>query len=203
MTGSRAIGLTSAEVAQRVADGRINEVPSRATRSVAEIVRANVFTRINAILAVLFAIVLATGSLVNGLFGLLIILNSVIGVIQELRAKLTLDRLSIVGQVKPLVRRADGTRPLSPGEVVSGDVIELGPGDQVVVDGLTVEESGLEIDESLLTGEADPVLKSVGETVTATALALGAFGAAIIEALWWLQGAAGEARPRLWRRPES
>ncbi len=110
MIGSRAIGLTSAEVAQRVADGRINEVPSRATRSVADIVRANVFTRINAILAVLFAIVLATGSLVNGLFGLLIILNSVIGVIQELRAKLTLHRLSIVGQVKPLVRRAPTSR---------------------------------------------------------------------------------------------
>lgn len=177
MTGSRAIGLTSAEVAQRVADGRINEVPSRATRSVADIVRANVFTRINAILAVLFAIVLATGSLVNGLFGLLIILNSVIGVIQELRAKLTLDRLSIVGQVKPLVRRADGTRPLSPSEVVSGDVIELGPGDQVVVDGLTVEESGLEIDESLLTGEADPVLKSVGETVMSGSFVVAGTGA--------------------------
>ena len=177
MTGSRAIGLTSAEVAQRVADGRINEVASRATRSVADIVRANVFTRINAILAVLFAIVLATGSLVNGLFGLLIILNSVIGVIQELRAKLTLDRLSIVGQVKPLVRRADGTRPLSPSEVVSGDVIELGPGDQVVVDGLTVEESGLEIDESLLTGEADPVLKSVGETVMSGSFVVAGTGA--------------------------
>src|SRR5271163_4039534 len=177
MTGSRAIGLTSAEVAQRVADGRINEVPSRATRSVADIVRANVFTRINAILAVLFAIVLATGSLVNGLFGLLIILNSVIGVIQELRAKLTLDRLSIVGQVKPLVRRADGTRELSPSEVVSDDVIELGPGDQVVVDGLTVEESGLEIDESLLTGEADPVLKSVGEMVMSGSFVVAGTGA--------------------------
>ena len=177
MTGSRALGLTSDEVAQRVADGRVNEVPSRATRSVADIVRANVFTRINAILAVLFAIVLATGSLVNGLFGLLIILNSVIGVIQELRAKLTLDRLSIVGQVKPLVRRADGTRPLSSSEVVSGDVIELGPGDQVVVDGLTVEESGLEIDESLLTGEADPVLKSVGETVMSGSFVVAGTGA--------------------------
>jgi cation-transporting P-type ATPase E len=177
MTGSRAIGLTPAEVAQRVADARINEVPSRATRSVADIVRANVFTRINAILAALFAIVLATGSLVNGLFGLLIILNSVIGVIQELRAKLTLDRLSIVGQVKPLVRRADGTRALSPSAVVSDDVIELGPGDQVVVDGLTVEESGLEIDESLLTGEADPVLKSVGETVMSGSFVVAGTGA--------------------------
>ncbi len=177
MTGSRATGLTSAEVAQRVADGRINDVPRRATRSVADIVRANVFTRINAILAVLFAIVLATGSLVNALFGLLIVLNSVIGVIQELRAKLTLDRLSIVGQVKPLVRRADGTRELPPAEVVSDDVIELGPGDQVVVDGVAVEESGLEIDESLLTGEADPVLKSVGEAVMSGSFVVAGTGA--------------------------
>jgi cation-transporting P-type ATPase E len=165
MTASPAAGLTRAEVAQRIADGRANDVPSRATRSVADIVRANVFTRINAILAVLFAIVLATGSLINGLFGLLIIVNSVVGMVQELRAKQTLDRLSIVGQAKPLVRRADGTRELPPGEVVSDDIIELGPGDQVVVDGTVIEGAGLEVDESLLTGEADPVLKHIDDVV--------------------------------------
>ena len=69
MTASPAAGLTAAEVAQRVADGATNDVPNRATRSVADIVRANLFTRINAILAVLFAIVLATGSLINGCSG--------------------------------------------------------------------------------------------------------------------------------------
>ena len=74
-----------------------------------EIVRANVFTRINAILGVLLLIVLATGSLINGLFGLLIIANSGIGIIQELRAKKTLDKLAIVGQAKPAVRRQSGT----------------------------------------------------------------------------------------------
>jgi len=177
MTGSPVAGLTPAEVAQRVADGRANDLPSRATRSVADIIRANVFTRINAILAVLFAFVLATGSLINGLFGLLIILNSVIGMVQELRAKQTLDRLSIVGQAKPLVRRADGTRELLPNEVVSDDIIELGPGDQVVVDGLVLEESGLEVDESLLTGEADPVLKSVDETVMSGSFVVAGTGA--------------------------
>jgi cation-transporting P-type ATPase E len=165
MTAPPAAGLTPAEVAQRVADGRANDVPSRATRSVAEIVRANVFTRINAILAVLFAIVLATGSLINGLFGLLIIVNSVVGMVQELRAKQTLDKLSIVGQAKPLVRRAGGTRELPPGEVVSDDIIELGPGDQVVVDGTVIEGAGLEVDESLLTGEADAVFKQIDDTV--------------------------------------
>jgi cation-transporting ATPase E len=165
MTAPPAAGLTPAEVAQRVADGRANDLPSRTTRSVADIVRANVFTRINAILAVLFAIVLATGSLINGLFGLLIIVNSVVGMVQELRAKQTLDKLSIVGQAKPLVRRADGARELPPNDLVSDDIIELGPGDQVVVDGTVIEGAGLEVDESLLTGEADPVLKHIDDTV--------------------------------------
>lgn len=165
MTASLAVGLTDAEVAQRVADGKTNDVPSRATRSTADIVRANVFTRINAILGVLFAIVLATGSLINGLFGLLILANSVVGMVQELRAKHTLDKLTIMGQAKPLVRRAGGSRELLPNQVVLDDVIELGPGDQIVVDGVVLEESGLEVDESLLTGEADSVLKDPGDSV--------------------------------------
>jgi cation-transporting ATPase E len=177
MTASLATGLTDAEVSQRVADGKVNDVPVRATRSVADIVRANVFTRINAILGVLFAIVLATGSLINGLFGLLIVANSVIGMVQELRAKQTLDRLAIVGQAKPLVRRANGTRELSPTEVVLDDIIELGPGDQIVVDGVVVEESGLEVDESLLTGEAEPVLKGTDDTVMSGSFVVAGSGA--------------------------
>ena len=68
MTSALAVGLSDAEVAQRVAEGKTNDVPARAARSVSEIVRANVFTRINAILGVLFLIVLSTGSLINGLF---------------------------------------------------------------------------------------------------------------------------------------
>src|SRR5919205_4275768 len=98
MTTLVAAGLTDAEVAQRIPDGKTNDVPTRAARSVSDIVRANVFTRINAILGVLLAIVLATGSVINGLFGLLIIANSVIGMVQEIRAKQTLDKLAIVGQ---------------------------------------------------------------------------------------------------------
>ena len=77
-------GLTADEVAQRVADGKVNDMPDRSGRSVGDIIKANVFTRINAILGVLFAIVVFTGSLINGLFGLLIIANSGIGIIQEL-----------------------------------------------------------------------------------------------------------------------
>ncbi|HTY34355.1 cation-translocating P-type ATPase [Mycobacterium sp.] len=170
-------GLTDAEVARRVARGQSNAVPERATRSVAAIVRANVFTRINAILGVLLVIVLATGSVINGLFGLLIIANSAIGMVQEIRAKQTLDKLAIVGQAKPLVRRQSGTRTLPPSEVVLDDIIELGPGDQVVVDGEVVEGENLEVDESLLTGEADPVTKAPGDSVMSGSFVVTGIGA--------------------------
>jgi cation-transporting ATPase E len=170
-------GLTDAEVAQRVAEGNSNAVSERATRSVVDIARANVFTRINAILGVLLVIVLATGSLINGLFGLLIIANSVIGMVQEIRAKQTLDKLAIVGQAKPLVRRQSGTRTLLPSQVVLDDVIELGPGDQIVVDGEILEDENLEVDESLLTGEADPVGKHTGDAVMSGSFVVAGSGA--------------------------
>ncbi|HZN78847.1 MAG TPA: HAD-IC family P-type ATPase, partial [Mycobacterium sp.] len=175
--GVEATGLTDAEVAQRVADGKTNDVPTRAARSVSDIVRANVFTRINAILGVLLIIVLSTGSIINGAFGLLIIANSAIGIIQELRAKQTLDKLAIVGQTKPLVRRQSGTQALLPSEVVLDDIIELGPGDQIVVDGEIVEETNLEVDESLLTGEADPIAKDASENVMSGSFVVAGSGA--------------------------
>nr|WP_155910391.1 MULTISPECIES: HAD-IC family P-type ATPase [unclassified Mycolicibacterium] len=169
--------MSDAEVAQRVAAGQTNDVPTRAARSVSDIVRANVFTRINALLGSLFLIVLATGSVINGLFGLLIIANSAIGIIQELRAKQTLDRLAIVGQAKPLVRRKSGTEARLPGEVVLDDVIELGPGDQIVVDGTIVEAANLEVDESLLTGEADAIDKNPGDAVMSGSFVVAGTGA--------------------------
>ena len=177
MTTITATGLTDAEVAERVADGKTNDVPTRAARTVSEIVRANVFTRINAILGVLLIIVLSTGSVINGAFGLLIVANSAIGIIQEIRAKQTLDKLAIVGQAKPTVRRQSGTRSVMPSEVVLDDIIELGPGDQIVVDGEVVEETNLEVDESLLTGEADPIAKDAGDAVMSGSFVVAGTGA--------------------------
>lgn len=170
-------GLTAAEVAERVAQGKTNDVPSRAARSVSDIVRANVFTRINAILGVLLIIVLSTGSIINGAFGLLIIANSAVGIIQELRAKQILDKLAIVGQTRPLVRRDGAATALAPNEVVLDDIIELGPGDQIVVDGEVIEESALEIDESLLTGEADAIEKTIGSQVLSGSFVVAGSGA--------------------------
>ncbi len=170
-------GLSDAEVAEREASGRVNQLPPRSGRTVGQIVRANVFTRINAILSVLLVIVLATGSWINAAFGLLIVANSAIGIVQEVRAKRTLDSLAVVGEAKPVVRREGGTGPLDRERVVLDDVIELGPGDQIVVDGEVVESDYLEVDESLLTGESDPEAKAVGASVMSGSFVVAGSGA--------------------------
>ncbi|HMR48502.1 MAG TPA: HAD-IC family P-type ATPase [Arachnia sp.] len=156
-------GLSSAEVAQRIAAGQVNALPSRSGRTAGQIVRANVFTRINLILFVLFCLVVTTGQFLQGAFGLLIIANSAIGIIQELRAKRTLDNLAVVGEAHPTVVR-DGQRlTIAQDAVVLDDLIMVGPGDQVVVDGSVVHADYLEVDESMLTGEADPIAKEDGD----------------------------------------
>ncbi|UGT41050.1 cation-translocating P-type ATPase [Nocardia yamanashiensis] len=171
------LGLSTAEVEQRRRDGLTNDVPERASRSVRDIVKANVFTRINAILGVLFILVLATGSIIDGMFGLLIVANSAVGIIQEIRAKNTLDKLAIVGQAQPVVRREGKATAVAPQEVVLDDIIELGPGDQIVVDGEVVEAELLEVDESLLTGEADPIDKGVAAQVMSGSFVVSGSGA--------------------------
>ncbi|MFI1257101.1 cation-translocating P-type ATPase [Streptomyces netropsis] len=170
-------GLTAREVAERVDRGDVNDVPVRSSRSTAEIVRANVFTRFNAIIGVLFLIILVVGPIQDGLFGFVIVANTAIGIIQELRAKKTLDSLAVIGEAKPTVRRDGVPTAIATGGIVLDDVIELGPGDKCVVDGEVLEVDGLEIDESLLTGEADPVLKQPGDPVMSGSFVVAGGGA--------------------------
>ena len=158
-------GLTGSEVAQRIQQGKVNTLPPRSGRSALDIVRANVFTRVNALLGVLFVLVMTTGSWVNGAFGLLIIANSAVGIVQELRAKRTLDSLAVVGEAHPTVRRSGKETQIERDEVVEDDVVVVGPGEQIVVDGAVVESAYLEVDESLLTGESDPIAKKPGDEI--------------------------------------
>ncbi|OSP44332.1 magnesium-transporting ATPase [Streptomyces sp. 13-12-16] len=158
-------GLTAAEVAERVARGQVNDVPVRSSRSLAEIVRANVFTRFNAIIGVLWLIMLVVAPIQDSLFGFVILANTGIGIVQEWRAKKTLDSLAVIGEVRPTVRRDGTATQVGTSEIVLDDLIEIGPGDKVVVDGVCAGADGLEIDESLLTGEADPVVKRPGDQV--------------------------------------
>ena len=158
-------GLAEAEVADRVARGQINDVPSAPTRTVGQIVRANVFTRFNAILGAMLVIILVVGHLQDALFGLVLIANAGIGIVQELRAKRTLDRLTLLTAPKARVVRDGQVREVAVGDVVLDDVLDAGAGSEIVVDGDVLSGSRLEVDESLLTGEADPVEKTSGDEV--------------------------------------
>ncbi|MFD5328011.1 HAD-IC family P-type ATPase, partial [Streptomyces sp. NPDC127092] len=173
----RPAGLTSAEVAERVARGEVNDVPVRSSRSTADIVRGNVFTRFNAIIGVLWVIMLFVAPIQDSLFGFVIVANTGIGIIQELRAKKTLDSLAVIGEARPTVRRDGVSAEISTSEIVLGDLIELGPGDKVVVDGVVAEHDNLEVDESLLTGEADPVVKRPGDRMMSGSFVVAGGGA--------------------------
>ncbi|QWB24865.1 MULTISPECIES: HAD-IC family P-type ATPase [Streptomyces] len=170
-------GLTGAQVAERVARGQVNDVPVRSSRSTVDIVRANVFTRFNAIIGILWLIMLVVAPIQDSLFGFVILANTGIGIVQEWRAKKTLDSLALIGEVRPTVRRDGDATQVSTSEIVLDDLIEIGPGDKVVVDGVCVEADGLEIDESLLTGEADPVVKSPGDQVMSGSFVVAGGGA--------------------------
>jgi len=170
-------GLSATEVAERVARGDVNNVPVRSSRTLGEIVRANVFTRFNAIIGVLWLVMLFVAPFQDSLFGYVIIANTGIGIIQEWRAKKTLDSLAVIGEARPTVRRDGVAAEVATSEIVLDDVIEVGPGDKIVVDGSCVEADGLEIDESLLTGEADPVVKRPGDPVMSGSFVVAGAGA--------------------------
>ncbi|MFF0834534.1 MULTISPECIES: HAD-IC family P-type ATPase [unclassified Streptomyces] len=177
LPGVRSAGLSRAEVAERVARGQVNDVPVRSSRSIGEIVRANVFTRFNAIIGVLWLVMLFVAPIQDSLFGFVILANTGIGIVQEWRAKQTLDSLAVIGEARPTVRRDGAAVEVATHEIVLDDLVETGPGDKIVVDGVCAEADGLEIDESLLTGEADPVVKRPGDPVLSGSFVVAGGGA--------------------------
>jgi cation-transporting ATPase E len=158
-------GLTAAEVRSRVAAGQVNVVPPPPGRTIAQILRANVLTRFNAILGCLFVVAMVVGPLQDALFGGVLVANTAIGIFQEVRAKRTLDRLAILNAPRARAVRDGAVAELAVEELVLDDVLDLRPGDQVPVDGTVLGSDGLEIDESLLSGESQPVLKDPGQAV--------------------------------------
>ncbi len=164
-TSSEALGLTTAEAAALRADGKGNDFADPSSRTIGEILRANIFTPFNFLLGILFVVIIAVQEYRDGLFGIVLVANALIGIVQEWRSKRALDRLALLNA--PLARTwRDGTlTDLPVAELVLGDVIELSAGDQISVDGEVVAATGLDVDESLLTGEAEPVGKEVGDDV--------------------------------------
>ena len=161
----RTEGLTRAEVLERQRRGEVNEISQSHTHTVPQILRANILTPFNALLGALLAVILVVGPLQDALFGLVLVANSLTGIVQELRAKRTLDRLTVISAPRARVVREGSVEETSISDVVLDDVLEVLPGDQVVVDGTLLEARGLEIDESLLTGESEAVAKDRGDEV--------------------------------------
>jgi cation-transporting ATPase E len=158
-------GLSEDEVAARTADGRTNDVPTSPTRTTAQIVRANLFTRFNALLGAMLAVILVVGEFRDALFGMVLVANTAIGIVQELRAKRTLDRLRVLTAPTVRVIRAGQVREIHADGIVLDDVVEASSGSQIVVDGEVLRSEGMEVDESLLTGESDPARKREGDEV--------------------------------------
>ncbi|HSM01357.1 MAG TPA: HAD-IC family P-type ATPase [Acidimicrobiia bacterium] len=158
-------GLSSEDVRRRVEAGAVNHVPTGPSRTVGEIVKANVITLFNILLGVLLVIILFVAPPQDALFGIVLVTNAAIGIIQELRAKRTLDRLALLSAPRAIVIREGSKREIPIHEVVLDDLLAVGPGDQVVVDGLVIVAEGLEVNEALLTGEADPIPKERGDEV--------------------------------------
>ena len=158
-------GLTGAEVAARVATGRVNVQPDRTSRTYGGIIAGNILTRFNLIVSVLAAVVLAVGHPVDALFAGVMVVNALVGIVQEVRAKRTLDRLRILVAPRVSVRRDGAVVEIPPDQLVVDDLLVLRAGDQVPVDATVASDDAIEVDESALTGESEPVAKRYGDEV--------------------------------------
>jgi cation-transporting ATPase E len=159
-------GLSEAEVVARRARGLGNDVQLGTSLSYVEILRRNALTFINMVLFSLGVVLILMGRLGDAVVTAgLVLMNVVVGVVQEGRAKRTLDQIALLTRPRATVVREGQARTLDPSEIVLGDVLALGPGDQVVVDGQIIGEGCIEVDESLLTGESDLIPKQAGDAV--------------------------------------
>jgi cation-transporting P-type ATPase E len=192
-----ATGLTAAEVAERRSRGLSNEGGEQTSRSVAQILRANILTRFNFILGSLLVVILAVGEPQDALFGIVLVANALIGIGQELRAKITLDRLALLTAPRARVIR-DGTQSdIAITDLVADDVVSLRSGDQLAADGLVTASTSLQIDESLLTGESEPVTKQAGDRLLSgsfVAAGSGSYQATGVGAEAYARKLAAEAR---------
>lgn len=169
-------GLDAEQVRDRIATGRVNFTSSRPSRSLSQILRSNLFTRFNAILGGLLVVVVFVGPPQDGLFGVVLAVNAVIGVVQELRTKRALDHLAVLSAPTAHIMRSGATGDYHASEVVEDDLLELRPGDQVVVDCIVLWANGLQLDESLLSGEAASVDKAHGDEVLSGSIVVSGSG---------------------------
>lgn len=158
-------GLTSAEVNDRISRGLVNTIRMPRSKTIGQIIADNVLTPFILINIIIFVMILLTGRLVNTLFMGVVVSNVLIGIIQEIRAKRVVDRLSVITAIRASVIRDGAEQQIPLEKLVLDDVYILRPGNQVCTDGAVLDSAELEVDESLLTGEPEPVIKLAGDTV--------------------------------------
>jgi cation-transporting P-type ATPase E len=195
-------GLSGAEAAERL--HRLGPAPETSSRSVSSIIAGNVFTLFNAIIGVFFVFDVVLGLYADSLFGLIAVINSYIGIRQELKAKATLDELAVLIAPHAKVLRDGAVVELLADDVVPGDVVHVEPGDQLVADGEVIDTRGMILDESMLTGEAEGVSKVAGERALSGSFCIAGSGYYLADAVReesYAGRLAGEARA--FRHPPS
>ena len=160
-------GLTEQDARRRAASGLANTLPDASSRSLRDILKANLLTRFNALLGSMLVVILLVGPIQDAVFGLILVANALIGIGQELRAKVTLDRLAILSAPRARVVRDGIARERQVSEIVAGDLVEVAAGDEIVVDGALESDEPLELNEALLTGESIAIQKLRGAEVLA------------------------------------
>lgn len=175
-------GLSESEVEQRKAEGRVNGDPNVKTKSVKRIFFDNIFTFFNLMNVVLVVMVMLVGSPKNAMFGLVIVCNTAIGIIQELRAKRTIDRLTLVSAPKAHVVRNGNEVEIPTAEIVADELIVFRTGTQAAAD-CTIVSGECEVNESLITGESDPVYKKIGEKILSGSFIVSGEVRAVVTAL--------------------
>ena len=176
-------GLTASQVRACEESGQTNAVKSTTSRSILDIVRANVFTLFNGIIFAAMVLVLITGSWKDAVFGFVILINTGIGIVTELKAKRTLDRLSILVTSDYAVRRDGENTEVPSRDIVLGDLLWIRSGEQVPADAQVLSSYGLELDESMLTGESRTVRKEDGDQVYSGSTAVSGVALARVNAV--------------------
>ncbi len=159
-------GLSESEVIARRQCGQGNDVQFQTSRSYLQILKKNAFTFINTVLFAIGIVLVLMGQIGDALVTAgLVLLNVIVGVSQEGRAKRKLEQIALLARPKATVVRSGQEKSIDPGEIVLGDVLVVRPGDQIVVDGQVIGDGRVEVDESLLTGESEHVPKQAGDAV--------------------------------------
>jgi P-type E1-E2 ATPase len=195
-------GLSGAEAAKRLR--KLGPPPENSSRSTSSIVAGNVFTLFNGIIGAFFVLDIGLGLYADSLFGLIAVVNSYIGIRQELKAKATLDELAVLVAPRAKVVRDGALTEVLATEIVPGDVVRVEPGDQLVADGEVSASRGMTLDESMLTGEADGIRKGEGDRVLSGSFCVSGSGHYLVDAVReesYAGKLAGEARA--FRHPPS